>query len=270
LATVVAILSYSITMYFVPNSYREFKERQFVLRSDYSSILLQEGVFNNLIDNVTVYIRAREGDGILKGILVHDSRIAEKPITMMAESGVLVRSDGGPRFVLMNGNRQEINTDKSQLSLLYFDRYTLDLSHIAERREDRWKEPRERFINELFNPTDGEDDQRNRFKFLAEAHNRIASPLFVYALVAIGLAAMLSGSVNRRGQWRRILVAILAAFAFEAVGLVLVNIVAKNAALVPLMYLNIGVVIVASVLFVRRRGWWLVFSRNALQPNLGR
>jgi lipopolysaccharide export system permease protein len=255
LATVVAILSYSITMYFVPNSYREFKERQFILRSDYSSILLQEGVFNNLIDDVTVYIRAREGGGALKGILVHDSRIREKPITMMAESGVLVRTDEGPRFVLMNGNRQEINKDTSQLSLLYFDRYTMDLSHIAEREQGRWREPRERFTHELFNPSDSVDDQRNRLKFLAEAHNRIVSPLFVYALAAIGLAALLSGGVNRRGQWRRILVAIVAAFAFEAAGLVLVNMVAKNAQLIPLMYINIAVVIGASMLVVRRHVW---------------
>lgn len=265
LATIVAILSYSITMYFVPNSYREFKERQFVLRSDYSSILLQEGVFNTLIDDVAIYIRTRESGGALKGILVHDSRIREKPTTMMAESGVLVRTDEGPRFVLMNGNRQEINKDTSQLSLLYFERYTLDLSAIAEREQGRWREPRERFIHELFNPSDDADEQANRFKFLAEAHNRIVSPLFVYALVAIGLAALLSGGVSRRGQWRRILAAIVAAFAFEAVGLVLVNVVAKNTQFIPLMYINIAFVIGASIFVLRRQRWWRRSGTEAAQ-----
>ncbi len=253
LATVVVVLSYAITMYLVPNSHREFKERQFVLRSDHSSILLREGVFNTLTDELTVYVRAHESGGRLKGILVHDSRSPEKPVTMMAESGILVHADQGPRFVLMNGNRQQINRETSQLSLLHFERYTMDLGNIAEPGRTRWREPRERFIHELFSPD--ENDRvalRNRGKFLAEAHNRIVSPLLAYALAAIGLAALLSGDFDRRGQWRRILAAIIAAIIVEVVALFLVNGVAKNSDLIPLMYLNVTAAIGAAMLVLRR------------------
>ena len=253
LATVVVILSYSITMYLMPNSHREFKERQFVLRGDHSSILLREGVFNTLTDELTVYVRAHEGDGKLKGILVHDSRSPEKPVTMMAASGILVHTHQGPRFVLMNGNRQQIDRDSSQLSLLHFERYTMDLGAIAEPGRTRGREPREQFIHELFSPDD--DDafaRRERKKFLSEAHNRIVSPLLAYALAAIGLAALLSGGFDRRGQWRRILAAIIAAVVVEVVALFLVNGVAKNSQIIPLMYLNVAVAIGAAMLVLRR------------------
>ena len=252
MATIIVVISYAIIMYVMPVSHREFKERQFVLRSDHSALLLEEGTFNTLTEGVTVYIRGRDG-GTLNGILVHDAREQERPVTMMAEQGVLVQTGEGPRFILINGHRQRIDRDSSRLSLLNFERYTIDLGDFVQRDGARSRGPRERFIDELLDP-DSEGADRLRGKFLSEAHNRIVSPLFGFALAAIGLAALLSGSVNRRGQWRRILVAIAAGVVLEAVALFLVNATAKNSNLIPLMYLN-PVVMTAAALAVMRHRW---------------
>ena len=253
LALIVTTLVYAINMYFTPLSYRSFKDRQTIIRSDYSSVLLQEGVFTTLINDVTVYVRARNSEGQLRGILVHDARISDQPVTMMAESGTLVRTDSGPRFVLKNGNRQEIDKAIGKLSLLYFDSYALDLQLITENPEKRWREPRERYLHELLNPGPGHDDQRNRNKFFSEAHQRIVSPLYTIALTAIAMAAVIGGNLNRRGQWRRILSGILAGFSLEAIGLLLANLVSKQPHLVWLMYFNIAFfTIVAFYLMVHR------------------
>ena len=251
LATIIVVISYAIIMYVMPISHREFKERQFVLRSDHSALLLEEGTFNTLTKGVTVYIRGREGS-TLSGILVHDARERERPITMMAERGILVQTSEGPRFILINGHRQRVDRDSSRLSLLNFDRYTIDMGDFVQQEGARWREPRERFIDELLDP-DAEGAERLRSKYLSEAHNRIVSPLFAYALAAIGLAALLAGNVDRRGQWRRMLVAIAAAVMFEAVALFLVNATAKNGNLVPLMYLNPVLMIAASIVVLGRR-----------------
>ncbi len=261
LATIVCIIVYAINLYFIPTSYREFKSRQFVARADFSSVLLQEGVFTDLIDDVTVYVRAGGRDGMLRGILVHDNRVAGQPITMMAERGAFVKTEEGPRFVLLKGNRQEINKDQGQLSLLYFDSYALDLGQFAKDPSSRWREPRERYVHELFNPGDNDDDQRNIGKFRAEAHQRIVTPLFSFALTAIALSALLSGHLNRRGQWQRVLTAIAGAFAFEAVGLGLVNAVAKTPNMAPLMYLNIFIAIAISLFFLSSRFRKHIFYR---------
>jgi|MDSW01.2.fsa_nt_gb lipopolysaccharide export system permease protein len=253
LAGIVMILVYSINMYFTPLSYRSFKDRQTVIRSDFSSVLLQEGVFTTLVNDVTVYVRARNSDGQLRGILVHDERITDQPVTMMAESGTLVRTDSGPRFVLINGNRQEIDKALGRLSLLYFDSYALDLQFITENPEERWREPRERYLHELLNPGPGHDDQRNRNKFIAEAHQRIVSPLFTIALTAIAMASVLGGSINRRGQWRQILVGILAGFALESIGLLLANLVAKQPQFAWMMYFNVAVFTIGGFYLMLRR-----------------
>ena len=252
MATIVVVVSYAIIMYVMPVSHREFKERQFVLRSDHSALLLEEGTFNTLTEGVTVYIRGREG-GTLNGILVHDAREQERPVTMMAEQGILVQTEEGPRFILINGHRQRIDRDSSKLSLLNFERYTMDLGDFVQRGGERWRGPRERFIDELLDPA-SEGAERLRGKFLSEAHHRIVSPLFGYALAAIGLAALLSGNVDRRGQWRRILVAIAAGVMLEAVALFLVNATAKNSSLIPFMYLN-PVLMIAAAMVVLRRRW---------------
>lgn len=254
LATAVAVLSYASTMYLTPNSHRAFKERQFVLRGDHSSVLLRDGAFNALTDDLTVYVRARGAGGVLEGILVHDSRTPGKPVTMMAESGVLARTDQGPRFILANGNRQQVDRKTAALSYLHFERYTMDLGGVFEAAGTRWREPRERFIHELFSPM--EDDattRRHRGKFLAEAHNRIVSPLFAYMFAAIALAALLSGELDRRGQWRRILAASVAGIAVQVAGLFLVNAVAGNDRLIPLMYLNVAVAVGVAVFVLHRR-----------------
>ena len=253
LAALVCIIVYAINLYFIPASYREFKSRQFIARADFSSVLLQEGVYTNLIEDVTVFVRTRDVSGNLHGIFVHDARIANQPVTMMAERGALVKTEHGPRFVLLNGNRQEINKSRGQLSLLYFDSYALDLGQFAEDPANRWREPRERYLHELFNPGDGYDDQRNLGKFWAEAHQRIVSPLFAFALTAIALAALLGGQLNRRGQWRRILAGIAAAFIFEAVGLSFVNAVSKTPSLAPLMYLNVAITLGLALYFLHTR-----------------
>jgi len=253
LATFVCVMVYAINLYFIPATYREFKSRQFIARADFSSVLLQEGVFTNLIEDVTVYVRERDSNGNLHGILVHDSRVPGEPVTMMAERGALVKTEQGPRFVLLNGNRQEVNKLQGQLSLLYFDSYALDLGQFAEDPAKRWREPRERYLHELFNPGDGYDDQRNLGKFWAEAHQRIVTPLFAFALTGIALAALLGGQLNRRGQWRRILAGIAGAFVFEAIGLGLMNAVSKTPSLAPLMYINVVIALGLAFYILHRR-----------------
>ncbi|CAN0512585.1 unnamed protein product, partial [Discosporangium mesarthrocarpum] len=97
LATIVMALGYMNSIYVMPSTFREFKDLQREFRSELSSLFLQEGVFNPVVDGITVFIRERSESGQLYGIIIHDERIPEKPVTMMAEQGAIVSSDKGPR-----------------------------------------------------------------------------------------------------------------------------------------------------------------------------
>jgi lipopolysaccharide export system permease protein len=238
LAGIVVVLGYSVTLYTLPTGYREFKDMQFLIRNNYATAVLREGVFNDFDKGLTVYIRAREASGELLGMLIHDNRERDKPVTFMAERGALVQTEEGPRIALVNGNRQEIERGTGELSILYFDRYNIELDRIGEKIEDRWREPRERYLNELLFPDDSLADQFNRTQLIAEGHHRLVQPLYALVFTILGLAALLCGEFNRRGQTKRILIAIGLAVAVEALELGLFNLAAKSPTVIPLMYLN--------------------------------
>src|SRR3546814_184370 len=176
LAVAVTVGVYAISLYFLPLSFRNFKDLQNEFRNDFSAVLLQEGVFTALNENITVYVRQRSSDGELRGILVHDTRDPANPVTMMAERGVVVPSETGPRVVMENGNRQEVERGTGRFSLLYFDRYTIELNEFGEMTQSRWREPKERFLSELLWPADDERDRRYRQELIAEGHQRLVAP----------------------------------------------------------------------------------------------
>jgi lipopolysaccharide export system permease protein len=208
LALIITALCYAITIYFMPASYREFKELQFTLRNSYPSVLLQEGVFNTLGDGLTVYVRERAASGELFGIIIHDSRNRKRPITMMAQRGTITTGPKGPRVIMATGNRQEINEKDGRLSLLYFDRYTFDFGTSGQSIDERWREPRERFLHELFFPRSQETTLWGYHKFRMEGHHRLSAPLLPMSFTLLALALLLYGDFNRRGQLWRILSAV--------------------------------------------------------------
>lgn len=252
MATGVTALTFLLTLYLMPLGFRTFKDLQFVVRNSFAPVLIQEGTFNNIVTGVTVYVRERSSNGALSGILVHDSRDPERPVTMMAERGALVMTEDGPRVVMVNGNRQEVESDRGVLSLLYFDQYSLDLGGIAESPTYRWREGGERYLHELFNPGDTPDDIKSADKLRAEAHRRLVTPLYAFALALIAVAGVLGGRFNRREKWMRVVAAGGLAVGFELVGAALVPFVESDPALTPLMYLHVVITVLAGLYFLWR------------------
>jgi lipopolysaccharide export system permease protein len=253
LALLVTLVVYAISLYFLPASFRQFKDLQNDFRNDLSAVLLQEGVFTAINKDITVYVRERSADGELRGILVHDNREADKPVTMMAERGALVPSEAGPRVVMENGNRQQVERGTGRFSLLYFDRYTIELNDFGEIARSRWREPKERFLPELLWPSDSRDDQRYRQELVAEGHQRLVGPLYTVVFVLIGMAALLAGEFNRRGQAKRVLAAVACVAALEGLSLALSDLASRSAAAVPAMYAAVVIAGGISVYVLLRR-----------------
>lgn len=253
LAGIVTVIIYSLTLYLLPLSFREFKDRQVTIRNDFSTVLLQEGVFTELATGITVFVRERGAEGELLGVLVHDGRNPEKPVTMMAENGALVRTDEGPQVIMVNGNRQEVSKDSGTLSLLYFDRYVLDVHSVDKTLDKRWREPRERFLDELFFPdmTDG-NNRFNAAKLRAEGHQRLTLPIYALTFTVIALAALLSGDYARRGLGKRITTAILLIVAIQGAALGFTNLAARFPWLVPLIYLNAMLPLIGGIIVLFR------------------
>ena len=76
-----------LNVWIVPSSYAAFREYQFEIRNRIAAFLLQEGVFTPVSDDFTVYVRSRDVDGTLRGILVEDGRQKNSRATILAERG---------------------------------------------------------------------------------------------------------------------------------------------------------------------------------------
>lgn len=238
LAALVTVICYGLSLYLLPLSFREFKDLERKHRSSYSSVLLQEGVFNPVMKGVTVYVRERKSSGELLGIVVHDRRKPKTPVTMMAERGAILPGERGPRVLMEKGNRQELRSRDGQLSLLNFERYVFDvLDETKIAPGDLWRDPHERFLHELLAPTNQSLSKRQRYKYMAEAHYRLTAPILGLTLVLVGVAFLLGGQFNRRGQWRRILGAIVTVLAIEAAMVTMQNMSVKSPNMAFAMYL---------------------------------
>ncbi len=245
-------LCFLMTAYLMPMSYRGFKELQWQIRHNFENLILREGEFRTLGDDLTVYVRTREDEGTLLGIVVHDQRNKAKPVTLVAERGALVSTPKGPRVVMANGSRQERDVQTGRVNILYFDRYTIDLGGADEQEQRNYRDANELFIHELLDPTEAVATGGNAAELIAEGHQRLTSPLLALTLTAIGLAVLLSGEFSRRGQAVRIILAVLLAGVAEAAGLGTKYLAAKSPPMIAAMWLAVLVPMILSLVALSR------------------
>ena len=240
-----------LAAYLLPFSNREFKDLQFEMRSRYASALIQEGVFNTLSERLTVYVRTRDRRGELGGLLIQDTRDPKKPVTIFAERGALVNTASGPRVLMVNGTRQEYRADSGKLSVATFDSYTLDIDSTADAPGSRLREPEELYLSELLAPSGSPE----RDAALAnELHQRLLAPFGALVFALIPLACLLPGEFNRRGQLKRVLVAVGCALTFQALDLAIKNLEGRFAAVIPISYIVDLLPFVVGLGILLRRG----------------
>lgn len=236
LGTVGMVMMTLISLYILPLSKNSFKDLQFSIRNEFTFNLVQEGSFNKLSERLTVYVRNRNIVGDLFGLLIEDTRDQNNPATYTAERGLISNVDGKPKVLMVNGTKGTWDPVKKQLSMLQFDSYSLDLQQFKDVPDARILQPDERFLDDLFNPQGLDDNPIFRHRLLAEAHERLTSPLFLIGFVFIALGAILTGELNRRGQTRRLLYAIGLAVIFQLSYFGATNLANRQYLTIPLLY----------------------------------
>ncbi len=208
LAVLITITLAMTSMWVVPESESDMDATRVMIKSQYSTMLFHEGIFNPIRPKLTAFIRSRQPDGQLAGIIIHDSRKkGANPVTVIAKRGEVVATPQGQKILVYDGSRQDINPANGTLNRLDFERYTIDLPTEAAAVSNRWREPSQRSFFELFHPDkNNADDVRFQRSFIVEINRRLVSPLLAMSYTVLALAFLLLGPVDRRGQnWRVIL-----------------------------------------------------------------
>ncbi|HVY14219.1 MAG TPA: LPS export ABC transporter permease LptF [Rhodopila sp.] len=235
-AVLVTVIGYGLSLWGVPESMRSFRQYQWEIRNRLAAFLLQDGVFTPLSDKLTVYIRSRDTDGTLRGILVDDARDPTAHATILAERGRLVEGPSGPRVLLIDGSRQVIDHQTGRLDTLTFKQNQIDLADATKDDGTRVPDMSEVSLSALLHPHPLLE--RDRGKWIAEAHKRLTAPLTTLSYAMIGLFSALGGQFRRHGNIMRPMVTIGVMVGLLAVGLAFGTVAARDNRLIFLLWLH--------------------------------
>ena len=270
LALAATMILWFMTMWLAPVSLTGMNKMRVAIKTQYSALLFREGVFNSIGKGVTVFMRERAPNGELHGLIIHDARDKEHPpVTITAKRGQIVATKDGQRVLVHDGTRQDIDSRTGVLNRLEFERYTVDLPEDTGPVHQRWREPDERTLKELFNPDLNDiDDRTRRADFMLEAHRRLVSPLLAPAFAAVALAFLLLGSMDRRGQGWRIMWCVGIIIAIQMAYMAAFSFSHKSTLGLVLMYATVFIPMITG-LWLLRGGHEIFTGRRAVRENAG-
>jgi lipopolysaccharide export system permease protein len=234
----VSLLMFFISAWLAPVSLAKMQKMRQVVKAQYSTLLFQDGVFNEVGKYLTVYIDGRNSKGELEGLLIHDSRPTNPvPVTIVAKRGVVVATDTGQQVLVYDGSRQDFNKRNGALNRLDFERYSIDLPDTSVVGK-RWKEPDERTFSELIYPEKTETlDKKNKYEFMVEAHRRMAGVLLPLTFISVALCFLLLGPLNRKGQGIRVMMAVISVVILQSLFLSSASLATQSIIGIVLLYL---------------------------------
>ncbi len=243
----------------IPDAEKAFADLEWQVKNDVSHLMFREGEFATLQNGLTVFITTHEKDGSVSGVLINDERMPNTKMTVSAEHGIIVYTGKGPRLIMINGVRQEIDNRSGQFSSLSFDRYSIDFgtSSTGKKRDDS---ARSKTLTELFDAkSNSELTPQEANRYILEGHRRLMNPLYNLVMALLACVGLLVGNFNRRGQGKIISYSIMSMVAVEVGDLAFGNLCSKNLYFLALFYANLIVPFVACLylLFFYNPAWFI-------------
>ena len=251
----VAVLVHAL----VPMARARLAERQDQVAENVTAQFLNPGVFQYPVSGVILFIREISPVGELEGVFLEDARNPDAATSYSAEKALIVKSDAGPKLIMINGMIQSLTPAEPapRLSVTRFDDMTYDLAGMFGGASERGRDLRDYSTRRLLSPDQalldatGADPARARL----EAHERIAQPLLSPVAAMLGFAALLVGGFSRFGVWRQITWAIVTLIFVQLLTNWAANQAGEDASKWPLVYLpaTVGAAICILLLWLAAR-----------------
>jgi lipopolysaccharide export LptBFGC system permease protein LptF len=181
-SSIVLILILVIIRCFVVPYFSNYS-RHLLLNSGVGAIgpLLKQNNFNNPLKKITIYVGKKNQINELEDIILFEDNSDIKK-TIIAKSGVIINENNKNLLVLIEGSIQEERKDK-KISILDFDKTTLDLSQYNKKTVDYYKFNEMLFLELIKRFNDKNDGQFTNI--VGELNDRIIMPLFIPSLVLL-------------------------------------------------------------------------------------
>lgn len=239
-----------ISFYLMPLANKQLRVARTNFENNYSNLSFSKGTFE-VLKSLTIYVKDKNEQNQLFGILLHDARNLEYSTTITAKRGNLKSENGSLLLYMEDGTVQRFNYAKNKEEILSFDDYVFNLSDnnkVADRQK-RWK-AKERFLDELLNPND-DSSEGDILQYKIELQQRITYPLMSLVLVMIALAVILRGDLNRHGNGINIAIAVLVGISFLGVTIMMYRLLEASFSLLPLLYLHFAVFFAGSLYMLK-------------------
>ncbi|MEL6548733.1 MAG: LPS export ABC transporter permease LptF [Pseudomonadota bacterium] len=223
----------------VPISQERLAVRNAEVSENVSGRLLREGVFTHPGQGSTLYLRDISEDGELLDVFLADMRPGIRDQIFTAERAFLVRTEDGPRLVMIDGQSQTLSPEFGTLFVTNFDDLVIDVGRLVDPTAGRRPALRELSTAELLNPTPEilARTGRSAGEFAQELHERFSQPLFPLVAALLGFATLMSAGFSRMGIWRQIIAALAALVLLKALESVAAEQIISEPARWPLAYL---------------------------------
>src|ERR1700761_9437903 len=99
-ALIVMAITWACALWLMPAGQRALSAKVVDISADIGAALLNAGEFQTPAKGLTVFIHQMGNNGQISGILVHDNRDALRPITYIAQRGVMAQTQGGNRLIM--------------------------------------------------------------------------------------------------------------------------------------------------------------------------
>jgi len=243
------------SVYILPASFSTFKEVQAEVRGSLPKLLIQDNVFIDIADDLTLFVGERINQNEVGRVFIQDSRNPEITITFTSERGQFSSVNGQPVFLLLNGQRTELRKDGTSNAQLTFETHSLDISQQNTGAAERViLDMNEDSIRNLLNPGTAISPRYARER-MAMGHYRLSAPFMALALTILAAAIMLQGHISREKLGRRVLIAALTGVAVQTLAILARSATVSTPVLWPLMYLAVLIPIGAGVFMLWRPFW---------------
>lgn len=196
-ALVAVLFSLGASSIGVPWGNSAFKDLSLQVLKRNISATIREKTFWDDIPGVVMYTdRYDEQSRTLKGVVIHDGRTPDRPMTIFARDGVVASADGSQSLQLsLHAGSIHIAGSGGLYRLVHFGEYSMTVgektssTNVSRNALDMWLSELRRQIN------DPATSVKDRLKMQAEFHSRFTFPFasLVFAILAVPL-----GIQNRR------------------------------------------------------------------------
>lgn len=201
----VLVMQLALTNVLVPASQRILNTRSAEISQNITSRFLNAGQFMHPAPGISLFIREITPTGELIGLFLADERSEGQRLAYSARKAFLVRGDGAPKLVMLDGSTQSLTRPNGRLAITRFSDFTLDLSALVKSPSVNRNSIAALSTISLLtaDPVAMTQVGATVAEMQEEGHSRIASPLLGLMAPLLGFATLMLGSYSRFGLWRQ-------------------------------------------------------------------